>query len=163
ADPDHRLSTLPLMDDAEAHRLLIEWNATATSYPRQQSITARFEAQVDAAPHAVALVSEAGSLTYEELDQRANRLAHHLRAARVGPLPASTDRLRRRASPTSCSPRARPASPRACRPPTATSCGWSRAPTMRASAPTRSSSSSPHPRSTPPRSRSGVPCSMAGA
>ena len=84
ADPDRRLSTLPLTDDAEAHRLLIDWNATAASYPRERSISACFETQVDAAPHAVALVFDGGSVTYEELDRRANRLAHHLRAAGVG-------------------------------------------------------------------------------
>ena len=84
ADPDRRLSALQLTDDAEAHRLLIDWNATAASYPRERSIPACFETQVDAAPHAVALVFDGGSVTYEELDRRANRLAHHLRAAGVG-------------------------------------------------------------------------------
>jgi len=84
ADPDRRLSTLPLIDDAEAHRLLIDWNATAVGYPRDLSIPACFETQVDAAPHTVALVFDGGSLTYDELDCRANRLAHHLRAAGVG-------------------------------------------------------------------------------
>jgi amino acid adenylation domain-containing protein len=84
ADPEGRLSALPLLDDAEAHRLLVDWNATAAPYPRQQSIPACFEAQVDATPHAVALVFEGGTLTYDELDRRANRLAHHLRALGVG-------------------------------------------------------------------------------
>ena len=64
--------------------MLIDWNATAASYPRERSIPACFETQVDAAPHAVALVFDGGSVTYEELDRRANRLAHHLRAAGVG-------------------------------------------------------------------------------
>jgi len=84
ADPERRLSTLPLLDDAEAQRLLIDWNATAVSYPRAQSIQACFEAQVDAAPHAVALLCDGESVSYDELDRRANRLAHHLRALGVG-------------------------------------------------------------------------------
>jgi aspartate racemase len=84
ADPERRLSALPLLDDAEAQRLLIDWNATAVGYPRQQSIQACFESQVDAAPHAVALLFDGGSVTYDELDRRANRLAHHLRAMGVG-------------------------------------------------------------------------------
>jgi len=85
ADPEGRLSALPLVGEAEAHRLLIDWNATAARYPREQSIPACFEAQVDATPHAAALVFEGGTLTYDELDRRANRLAHHLRAVGVGP------------------------------------------------------------------------------
>ena len=64
--------------------MLIDWNATAVSYPRAQSIQACFEAQVDAAPHAVALLWDGESVTYDELDRRANRLAHHLRAMGVG-------------------------------------------------------------------------------
>jgi len=84
ADPERRVSALALTDDAEARRLLIDWNATAASYPREQSIAACFETQVDASPQAVALVFDGGSVTYEELDRRTNRLAHHLRAAGVG-------------------------------------------------------------------------------
>ena len=84
ADPDRLLSALPLLDDAETARILVDWNATATTYPRDRSVHECFEEQVDATPDAVALVSE-GALTYSELDRRANRLAHHLRARGVGP------------------------------------------------------------------------------
>ena len=85
ADADRRLSALPLLGDAEADRVLIEWNATGTAYPRAHTIHACFEDQVDAAPDAVALVADGTVLTYRELDRRANRLAHHLRALGLDP------------------------------------------------------------------------------
>jgi len=85
ADPDRRLAALPLLSEAEAHRLLIECNATATPYPCDRSVHALFEDQVEATPDAVALAFEGASLTYRALDRRANRLAHHLRALGVGP------------------------------------------------------------------------------
>jgi amino acid adenylation domain-containing protein len=85
AHPDQRLSALPLVDEAELRRMLVEWNATATDYPRERSIHGLFEDQAEATPDAVAVASEAATLTYRELDRRANRLAHHLRSLGVGP------------------------------------------------------------------------------
>jgi amino acid adenylation domain-containing protein len=85
ADPDRRLSALPLLETAETHQLLIEWNATTTPYPSDRSVHGLFEDQVDATPDALALVFEGGSLTYRELDRRANRLAHYLRVLGIGP------------------------------------------------------------------------------
>jgi amino acid adenylation domain-containing protein len=85
ADPDLRLSALPLVDAAEAHRMLIEWNTTSTDYPRDRSLHGLFEDQVDATPDAVAVVFGQTALTYRELDRRANRLAHHLVSLGVGP------------------------------------------------------------------------------
>jgi aspartate racemase len=83
AHPDHRVSTLPLVDAAELHRILVEWNATATDYPRERSIHGLFEDQVAASPEAIAVAFEGTTLTYRELDRRANRLAHHLRGLGV--------------------------------------------------------------------------------
>jgi non-ribosomal peptide synthetase component F len=83
ADPEQRLSALPILGAAEATQLLIDWNATAVDYPREQSIAAGFEAQVDATPHAIALLWDGESMTYDALDRRANQLAHHLRALGV--------------------------------------------------------------------------------
>jgi amino acid adenylation domain-containing protein len=85
SDPDRRISALPLLGEAETYRLLIECNATTTPYPRDRSVHGLFEDQVDATPDAVALVFEGASLTYRELDCRANCLAHHLRALGVVP------------------------------------------------------------------------------
>ena len=84
ANPDRRISTLPLVDPAELRRLLVEWNATATDYPRERSIHGLFEDQAAATPEAIALVHDGATLTYRELDRQANRLAHHLRGLGVG-------------------------------------------------------------------------------
>ncbi|NOT55709.1 MAG: amino acid adenylation domain-containing protein [Deltaproteobacteria bacterium] len=85
ADPDCRLSALPLLNETDTHQLLIEYNATATHYPREHSIHHLFEDQVDATPDALALVAEGTALTYRELDLRANRLAHYLHTLGIGP------------------------------------------------------------------------------
>ncbi|HEY0726768.1 MAG TPA: amino acid adenylation domain-containing protein, partial [Pyrinomonadaceae bacterium] len=84
ASPDQRLNELPLMDQAERDRLEIASNQTARTFPLQ-SVVELFEAQVERSPAAVAVVGESESLTFAELNRRANQLAHHLRSAGVGP------------------------------------------------------------------------------
>ena len=84
-DPGRRLSELPLMSDGERRKLLVQWNATATAYPRQSCIHEIFEAQVRRAPDAVAVLCEDRHWTYGELNERANRLARQLRQQGVGP------------------------------------------------------------------------------
>jgi amino acid adenylation domain-containing protein len=78
ADPDRRLSELPLLTDAELHQVLVEWNDTKKNYPRDKCIHQLFEAQVERSPDAIAVVSEDQQLTYRELNGRANQLAHYL-------------------------------------------------------------------------------------
>jgi len=85
ADPDQRLSALPLLTEAERHLLLKEWNSTQRPFPRSACISALFEAQVERTPEAVAATFEDQSLTYRQLNQRANQLAHHLRRHGVCP------------------------------------------------------------------------------
>ncbi|BBA33067.1 linear gramicidin synthase subunit C [Methylocaldum marinum] len=85
ADPTQRLSALPLLPDAEAHQLLVDWNATDTEYPKDRCLHQLFEARAEETPDAVAVVFEDQVLTYRDLDTRANQLAHHLRALGVGP------------------------------------------------------------------------------
>ncbi len=82
--PDQPVSTLPMLNEHERQRILVEWNRTAITYDRG-SVVALFEAQVDRTPDAIAFVSGDSSLSYVELDGRANRLAHHLRRLGVGP------------------------------------------------------------------------------
>ena len=60
-------------------------NQTGSEFPRDTCLHELFEAQVERTPGAVAVVSGDGSLTYAELNARANRLAHHLRSLGVGP------------------------------------------------------------------------------
>ena len=85
ADPEQRLSDLPLLTEAERQQLLVEWNDTKTDCPQDLCIHQLFEAQVERTPDAIAVVFEAEQLTYGELNRRANQLAHHLRALGVGP------------------------------------------------------------------------------
>jgi amino acid adenylation domain-containing protein len=86
ANPQAKISGLPLSTAAEKNRLLVEWNNTATDYPRTRCMHELFEEQVGKTPTAVALVFENQRLTYGQLNEQANRLAHYLvTAKRVGP------------------------------------------------------------------------------
>ena len=85
ARPEHPLAALPLVTAAEQNRLLIEWNQTAAAYPQDACIQQLFEAQVARTPQAVAVVYQEQHLSYQELNQRANQVAHYLRELGVGP------------------------------------------------------------------------------
>ena len=74
-----------MLTAAERHQLLVEWNDTATDYPRDKCLHQLFEQQVERTPEAVAVVFEDQQLTYRELNERANQLAHHLRRLGVAP------------------------------------------------------------------------------
>jgi amino acid adenylation domain-containing protein len=80
ADPGRRVSGLGLLDDAERQRLLVTWNDTVSEYPRDSSVSKRFDEIARREPDALAVVSDRESITYGELDRRSNRLARHLRA-----------------------------------------------------------------------------------
>ncbi|MDF5729623.1 MAG: amino acid adenylation domain-containing protein [Rhizonema sp. PD38] len=85
ANPDQQISKLSIISEEERHQLLIEWNKTQVDYPQNQCIHELFEAQVKRSPDAIAVVFEDQQLTYQELNQRANQLAHHLRSLGVRP------------------------------------------------------------------------------
>ncbi|MBC7730854.1 MAG: amino acid adenylation domain-containing protein, partial [Bacteriovorax sp.] len=85
ADPAARVMDIDMLGAHERRNVLEQWNATGEAYPRELTLARMFEAQVEAAPHATALVFEDQQLTYAELNARANRLAHHLRSVGVGP------------------------------------------------------------------------------
>jgi amino acid adenylation domain-containing protein len=84
-DADRRVSALALLDDAERAVVVDEWNRIDTEYPADRCIHAIFEAQAARTPDAVAVSFKDQSLTYAELNARANRIAHHLRRRGVGP------------------------------------------------------------------------------
>ncbi|HEU4560478.1 MAG TPA: amino acid adenylation domain-containing protein, partial [Longimicrobium sp.] len=84
ADADVRLSQLELLGEAERTQVLEEWNQTAADVPADRCIHELFEAQAARTPGAMALRFEETSLTYAELNERANQLAHHLRDHGVG-------------------------------------------------------------------------------
>ncbi len=82
ADPDQLISELPLPE--AARQQLAEWNDTKREYPAG-CLHDLFETQVARTPDAVALVFNEERLTYQELNRRANQLAHQLRSLGVGP------------------------------------------------------------------------------
>jgi non-ribosomal peptide synthetase component F len=85
AAPNTSVADLPLLDEKERLQLTEGFNATRAAYPDEALIHELFEAQARKAPDAVAVVYEDDSLTYGELDARANRLAHHLLGRGVQP------------------------------------------------------------------------------
>ncbi|MFD5086391.1 non-ribosomal peptide synthase/polyketide synthase [Kitasatospora sp. NPDC058406] len=84
ADPGSRLGGLDVLGDDERDRLLHDWNDTGRALPAQ-SLPEQFEAVARATPDALAVVAGTERLTYRELDERANRLAHLLIAEGVRP------------------------------------------------------------------------------
>jgi natural product biosynthesis luciferase-like monooxygenase protein len=85
ADPDRPLDRLPLLSPAETEQLLVDWNQTARDFPRHLCIHELFEQQVERTPDAIAVAVGGAELTYRELNQRANQLAHYLRLKGVAP------------------------------------------------------------------------------
>jgi len=84
-NPECPIRQLNMLPAPEHHQILVEWNATERQYPRNKCVHQLFEEQVERTPEAVAVVFEENALTYHELNQRANQLAHHLRQRGVGP------------------------------------------------------------------------------
>jgi amino acid adenylation domain-containing protein len=85
ANPEQRISDLPILNEAERHQLLVEWNETKRDYPKDKCIHELFEEQVKRTPETVAVAFEDQQLTYRELNSQANQLAHYLKKLGVGP------------------------------------------------------------------------------
>ena len=85
ADDAVSVTRLPVLPDAERHKLLVELNATHADYPKDKCIHELFEAQAAKTPDAIAVVHEDRKLTYAVLNAKANRLAHYLRGLGVKP------------------------------------------------------------------------------
>ncbi|HYR07636.1 MAG TPA: amino acid adenylation domain-containing protein, partial [Longimicrobium sp.] len=83
--PGRAIGNIDVLPEAERRQVVEEWNRTERPYPRGVCAHELFEAQVRERPDAVALVWGDESLTYRELDARANQLAHHLVRLGVGP------------------------------------------------------------------------------
>jgi amino acid adenylation domain-containing protein len=84
ADPHRAIADLPLLDEEEARRALAQGARDGVEYP-VASLAELFQARAASTPDAVAVICEGAALTYRELNERANRLAHRLRALEVGP------------------------------------------------------------------------------
>ncbi|QHP66038.1 amino acid adenylation domain-containing protein (plasmid) [Bradyrhizobium sp. LCT2] len=83
-DPDCSICNLPMLGSEERRQLLVAWNDTARPATAVETIHRMFAAQASRTPDAVALIAGDRSLSYRELDRRADRLADHLRASGVG-------------------------------------------------------------------------------
>lgn len=84
ANPDTRLSDLPLLTPAERQQI-VEWNQNDTENQIDLCFHQIFEFQVESTPEAIALVSEQGFLTYQALNQKADQLAQTLQQMGVQP------------------------------------------------------------------------------
>jgi amino acid adenylation domain-containing protein len=85
ADPARRVSQVSLLGESEREQLVSGWNDTAVPYPQDRCLHELFAEQVARAPHAPAVIYQDQTLSYGELEQRANQLAHYLRRRGVGP------------------------------------------------------------------------------
>ena len=79
ATPDRRIDDLPLLTPQEQHLVLEQFNDTAASYPRDQTVADLFMRQAAQTPDHPAILFEDRTITYRQLDQDSNRLAHYLR------------------------------------------------------------------------------------
>ncbi|HEU0083076.1 MAG TPA: amino acid adenylation domain-containing protein, partial [Bradyrhizobium sp.] len=84
AAPDRPIGTIDILDAAERHRVLVEWNDTTRAVP-QTTLPALIEAQVARHSDAAAVICDDTTLSYAALNARANRLAHLLIARGAGP------------------------------------------------------------------------------
>ncbi len=85
ANPTQRIAELPMLDGVQRRLIVEEWNRTYADYPNHLPVHQLIEAQVERDPHAEALVFEGQSLSYAQLNARANQLAHALIARGIGP------------------------------------------------------------------------------
>jgi amino acid adenylation domain-containing protein len=83
-NPEQRLAQIPLLTPTE-QQLFVEWNKTQENYPKNQCLHECFEKQVEKTPEAIAVIFENQQLTYSELNQKANQLAHYLQTLGVKP------------------------------------------------------------------------------
>ena len=84
-NPERRPCELSLLSEVERQQILHGWNDTKTDYPQDKCIHQMFEIQVEQTPNAIAVVYEDQQLTYAELNQKSNQLAHYLIEQGVGP------------------------------------------------------------------------------
>ncbi len=84
-NPETPVDKLSMLSEAEKQQILVEWNDTKTDYPQDISIYQLFESQVEKTPDAIAVIFESEKLTYSELNNKANQLAHYLQQLGVKP------------------------------------------------------------------------------
>ncbi|MEA5617548.1 amino acid adenylation domain-containing protein [Cronbergia sp. UHCC 0137] len=82
-NPVLKIAEIPILTPQEQHQILVEWNQTEVEYP-QKCLHQLFEEQVKHTPDSIAICDQEQTLTYQELNSKANQLAHHLRTLGVG-------------------------------------------------------------------------------
>jgi amino acid adenylation domain-containing protein len=85
ADPEMQVGRLALLSEAERRQVVVDWNRTAADYPRTKCLHELFETQAALVPDRPALRFDNDLLSYRELNERANQLAHFLQGLGVGP------------------------------------------------------------------------------
>ena len=85
ANPDLPLELVSFLSQQERTQLLEEWNRTAEPDNQKCCLHELFEQQVERTPHGIALIAGGRKYTYQELNGRANRVAHYLIAKNIGP------------------------------------------------------------------------------
>ena len=84
-NPGQRISEVDLLSATEREQIVAVWNSTGMEYPRGKCVPELFEEQAERSPDAVAVMYESEQLTYDELNRKANQLAHDLCKLGVGP------------------------------------------------------------------------------
>jgi len=84
ANQEQRIANLPLLSEVERHQILAEWNNTQADYPQDKCIHHLFEEQVYQHPNSIAVIFNSEQLTYQELNNRSNKLAQYLQKLGVG-------------------------------------------------------------------------------
>jgi len=79
ANPDRRVSELPMLPAKERQQLLFDWNQTQQEYAHNKTIQQLFETHAELTPDALAVACGTQQVSYGELNRRANQLAHYLR------------------------------------------------------------------------------------
>jgi amino acid adenylation domain-containing protein len=82
-NPNQRIAEIEILSKAELHQLLVEWNNTQENYPQDKLVHQLFESIAEQTPDASALVFGDKQLSYKELNQRSNKLAHYLQKLSV--------------------------------------------------------------------------------
>jgi amino acid adenylation domain-containing protein len=85
ANPKQGIAEIPILLESEQQQIVVEWNATGCKYPGDACVHDIYAEQVEQTPERVAVQLGEKRLTYEELNQRANQLAHYLKKLGVGP------------------------------------------------------------------------------
>ncbi|WP_281274219.1 non-ribosomal peptide synthase/polyketide synthase [Brevibacillus gelatini] len=84
AQPGQKLTSIPLLGDAERTRMLVEWNRTEAAYSCERNVHELVACMAREFPEQLAVIGEEGAITYAELDAKANQLAHVLLKRKIG-------------------------------------------------------------------------------